>query len=224
MDPYDDLEGVAQLTGLPDDAWHRDVDKLVLAAGSDIVKTAIVCPPTIYGPGRGTIRKRSSQLPGLVKATLENGKALQLGKGKSEWNNVHVHDLSALFVLLAEAAVAYDPSNKEDQKSREIWGGRGYFLAENGHHVWGEISKEVSEAAYKAGYIKSPDVVPMSAQQARETAGLRALTWGLNSKGFARRAKKYLGWKPVGQSLKDSIPELVESEARALGLTAGQVN
>lgn len=49
---YDDLEGVDKLTSLPDSAFHRDVDKIVLEAGikhPDTVKTAVVCPPTIYG-------------------------------------------------------------------------------------------------------------------------------------------------------------------------------
>ena len=58
---YDDDEGVDKLTGLPDSAFHRDVDKVVLEAGnkySDRVKTAIVCPPTIYGRSlfRGLLR------------------------------------------------------------------------------------------------------------------------------------------------------------------------
>lgn len=49
---YDDLDRVEELTGLPDDAFHRNVDKIVLEAGEkygDAVKTCIVCPPTIYG-------------------------------------------------------------------------------------------------------------------------------------------------------------------------------
>jgi hypothetical protein len=49
---YDDLDGVEELTHLPDEAFHRDVDKIVLEAGTkhgDRVKTVIVCPPTIYG-------------------------------------------------------------------------------------------------------------------------------------------------------------------------------
>jgi hypothetical protein len=52
---FDDLteEGVHELTHLPDEAWHRNVDKIVLAAGSKYadqgVRTVIVCPPTIYG-------------------------------------------------------------------------------------------------------------------------------------------------------------------------------
>lgn len=47
---YNDWDGVNELTHLPDDAFHRNVDKIVLEAGQqDGVNTAIVCPPTIYG-------------------------------------------------------------------------------------------------------------------------------------------------------------------------------
>lgn len=41
-----------ELTNLPDEAFHRNVDKLVIDAGTkhgDVIKTNIVCPPTIYG-------------------------------------------------------------------------------------------------------------------------------------------------------------------------------
>jgi hypothetical protein len=79
--PYDDLENISGLTSLPDQAFHRDVDKLVLAAGSDAVKTAIACPPTIYGLGRGPGNKRSRQLYNFTRVTLERGQAPQVGKG-----------------------------------------------------------------------------------------------------------------------------------------------
>lgn len=49
---YNDLDGVDELVNLPDHAFHRNVDKIVLEAGTkhaDVVKTALVCPPTIYG-------------------------------------------------------------------------------------------------------------------------------------------------------------------------------
>jgi nucleoside-diphosphate-sugar epimerase len=214
--PYNDLEGVSELTALPDSAFHRDVDKLVLGAASDSVKTAIVCPPTIYGPGRGPGNKRSRQVYNLVKATLERGQAPQLGRGLTEWDNVHVHDLSDLFVLLAEAAVAHNP-----ELDSKLWGKEGYFLAENGHHVWGEISKEVGKVAYEKGYIKEKGTVSMDVEEAKEMFGFEALSWGLNSKGEARRGRKYLGWKPKGRSLVDEIPDIVDSEARDLGLKPG---
>jgi hypothetical protein len=49
---YNDWTGVEELTSLPDSAFHRNVDKVVLEAGNkygDVIKTNIVCPPTIYG-------------------------------------------------------------------------------------------------------------------------------------------------------------------------------
>lgn len=49
---YDDWEEVEELLNLPDHAFHRNVDKLVLDAAvkhADVLKVALVCPPTIYG-------------------------------------------------------------------------------------------------------------------------------------------------------------------------------
>jgi|TARA_R110002003_G_scaffold119_5_gene10582 hypothetical protein len=46
---YNDWTAVEDLTGLPGDAFHRNVDEVVISSGSDSVKTAILCPPTIYG-------------------------------------------------------------------------------------------------------------------------------------------------------------------------------
>ena len=50
---FNDLEGVDELVNLPSEAFPRNVDEIVLNSGTqhaDSVKTAIVCPPTIYGP------------------------------------------------------------------------------------------------------------------------------------------------------------------------------
>lgn len=49
---YNDWAAVRDLTGLPKDAFHKNVDDLVLDAGSESVKTAILCPPTIYGEAK----------------------------------------------------------------------------------------------------------------------------------------------------------------------------
>lgn len=49
---YDDWDGVDELLHLPAHAFHRNVDEIVLETGAkrgDVVKTALVCPPTIYG-------------------------------------------------------------------------------------------------------------------------------------------------------------------------------
>lgn len=214
--PYDDLERVSELTSLPDSAFHRDVDKIVLEASSDIVKTAIVCPPTIYGKGRGPGNQRSRQVYSITEGTLKHGQAPQLGKGLTEWNNVHAHDLASLFVLLVEAAIENKP-----ELDNHLWGKEGYFLAENGHHVWGQVSKQIGEVAFEKGYIKEKSVKPMGVEEAKEFAGFEAFSWGLNSLGFAKRARKYLGWSPKGKSLSEEIPGIVDDEAKRLGIKKG---
>jgi nucleoside-diphosphate-sugar epimerase len=214
--PYDDLERVHDLTHLPGDALHRDVDKVVLSASSPSVKTAIVCPPTIYGPGRGPGNQRSKQVYELVSSTLKQGQAPQLGRGLTEWDNVHIHDLADLYVLLTEAAVANKPELDE-----KLWGKEGYFLTEGGTHVWGKMSKLVGETAFNKGYIKEKKVKVMEIEEAKEFAGFQAVSWGLNSKGAGKRARKYLGYSPKGKSLEEEIPDIVESEAKSLGIKKG---
>jgi len=78
--------------------------------------------------------------------------------------------------------------------------------------VWGEVSKWIAEAAKEQGFIKTTELTPFDPNDEQ------GLTWGLNSKGFAKRARKLLGWSPKGKSLKDSIPDIVASEAAILGL------
>jgi nucleoside-diphosphate-sugar epimerase len=202
---YNDLEGVAELTNLPDHAFHRNVDKLVLGSASDAVRVAVICPPTIYGPGRGPVNSRSRQLYALVRSVLTTRKAPIIGRGLARWNFVHVHDLSKLYVLLAQAAAAKN-------LSADLWGSDVYFLAENGEHAWGDVSRWVAEAAVAKGLIPAVETVEMKKDEALELAGFDGVSWGWNSRGEARRARKFLGWEPTGPSVKEEIPGIIDME------------
>lgn len=210
---YDDLDGIDKVTSLPDSAFHRDVDKIVLAYAAEdpeAVKIAIVSPPTIYGPGRGPASQTSRQIPSLIATTLEEGFGPIIGAGHTEWDNVHVQDLSNLIVLLAAQSTL--PEKNTDE--REIWGPKAYYFAENGTHKWSEITKVVAKEAHKQGLIPSSEAKELDVEVAKERHGFESLSWGLNSKGKARRARKYLGWKPSYPSLEETIPEAVRSEAQ----------
>ncbi|KAK4500250.1 hypothetical protein PRZ48_008439 [Zasmidium cellare] len=211
---FNDWAGVEELTNLPDDAFHRNVDKIVLETGvnkADSVKTAIVCPPTIYGKGRGPISGRSRQAYELAKLVLQKGYAPIIGKGKARWNNVHVHDLSDIWVGLVEAAAA-------KKLDAELWGAKGYYLAENGEHVWGDLSRLITKTAAELGYIsKDWKEQPLDQKEAFEIADFQALSWGLNSRAKAERARKLLGWKPHGPSIEEEVPNIVKEEKERLG-------
>lgn len=203
---------MAELIGLPQEAFHKNVDQIVINAGtnaSGAVKTAIVCPPTIYGDGRGPSLTRGRQVYELAKSVLEIQAAPIIGGGKAMWNNVHVHDLARAFVLLVEEAA----KNNTDPK---LWGQNGYYFTENGEHVWGDLSKVVAESAKQQGLLKEVKSEQMDMETAKKTAGFEAVSWGWNSRGKARRFKELLGWKPQEQSIEDEVPTIVKNEHERL--------
>ncbi|KAI1260124.1 NAD(P)-binding protein [Xylariaceae sp. FL1019] len=215
---FNDLEGVEEVTNLPDAAFHRNVDKIVLECGTkhaDSVRTALVCPPTIYGTGRGPVSGRGRQVYEMAKMVLKKGFAPIVGNGLAKWNNVHVYDLSQAYLLLTEAAASKN-------SSPEIWGARGYYFAENGEHVWGDLARLVASKAHEMGLLKKaqgkPQDVQLSKDEALEFAGFEAVSWGMNSRSEAKRLKKTLEWNPVECSLEDEIQEILKVEAKSLGL------
>lgn len=145
----------------------------------------------------------------MSRVTLQLQKAPIIGAGQSYWNNVHVHDLSDLFTLLAEAAIA----GKNDDG---LWGSKAYYLAENGEHCWGDIARLVAQSAAKQGYIPEAKAKQIDIETARKLAGFESFSWGLNSRGRAQRARKLLGWKPYRPSLEEELPGIVQSEWRRL--------
>lgn len=210
---YDDWDNVQELLSHPDEAAHRNVDKIVLSSYSDKVKTAIVCPPTIYGPGRGPDNTRSVQIYGATEAFLKRKKAFKVGKGENIWHYIHVQDLSKLYLLLGEAAVNGGPP--------ATWNDQGYYLAEDGSFVWGEILQKVADIAHKKGLLPDAEVESLSPDEVDRLIPHGKYGIGTNSRGISIRGKKLLGWKPTMHSLEDEVPAVVESEARRLGLIKG---
>jgi len=213
---FDDWSGVEEVTNLPDAASHRNVDKIVLAAGKDYyekVSTAIVCPPTIYGPGRGPDNQRSHQVYEMSRVILTRGKGFQVEDGQNLWTQIHVHDLSNVFLRLVEEAVKGG--------GKATWGPKGYYFAENGDFVWGDVAAAITKYAYEKKFIRHAEIDKVSSKVADNYTKFGAAIWGQNSRGRAVRARKVLGWEPAEKSLFELIPSIVDGEARRLELTAG---
>lgn len=208
---YNDLDGVHELVNMPDHAAHRVVDKIVLAtsAQNPNVKTAIVCPPTIYGPGRGPDNQRSLQAYYAALDILKRKGGFLPGKGNNIWHMVHVQDLSDLYLKIGESAISNGPAT---------WNDQGYYLAENGSFVWGDVLKQITKLCKKQGFIEGDETPELNEAQLKEIEPFGELIWGTNSRGESLRGKKLLGWQPKQQSLFDELPAIVEGEATSLGL------
>ncbi|BDD62289.1 hypothetical protein MPDQ_006713 [Monascus purpureus] len=206
---YDDYDGVIDVLSLPDQAPHRDVEKVQQDAASDRVKVAIVSPPCIYGVGRGCGNKRSIQLPDLAKYTIQHGKAFQVGRGLSHWPNLHINDLGNLFVLLVEEALKGG--------GNATWGLEGYYFAANEkEHVWGDIAVLVAKEAQSRGLTSSVDVLSWSAEEADKHMEFCNLFYGTDCRCRAVRARKLLGWQPTRHSIEEEISATLAEEARRL--------
>jgi len=91
-------------------------------------------------------------------------------------------------------------------------GAKGYILTENGEHVWGDLARTVAGKAVEMGYISDAKEGSLDKEEAIKQAGFEAVSWGLNSRGKAGRARKYLGWNPVQPSIEDEVPRILEQE------------
>lgn len=209
---YDDWDGIGEATSLPDEALHRNVDKIILAAHatSANINTAIVCPPCIYGPGRGPDNQRSIQIYEMVKATLNRHKGFVLNEGRNRWTEVHVQDLSEVYLALVTAAL--------DAGGKATWNDKGYYYVENGEFVWGDISRKVAQVAFEKKFINTGEVDTVTKEEADKLASYGGYLWGTNSRCRAIRANKLFGWTPKQKSMVDLIPVIMEDEAKELGL------
>lgn len=71
----------------------------------------------------------------------------------------------------------------------------------------------------KEGFMAEPKVEVTTLEVTLGAGAPSSPSWSLNAKSFASRPRKYLGWEPTRPSLKDSISEVVSSEAARLGIT-----
>jgi nucleoside-diphosphate-sugar epimerase len=210
---FDDWDGIKDLWSLPDAALHRNVDKIVQSSWSDKIKSAIVCPPTIYGATRGPDKTRSIQVNKSAESMLKFKEGWIIGSGTNVWNQVHVQDLSDVYLLLAEAAAnGGEPAT---------WNEQGYYFAGAEEFRWGDIHRAIAKEAHKQGYLPSAEVKSLNGETIQPFFQYGHLFVGSNARGRTRRIKKLLGWSPHQFSLLDDIPRIVEYEAELLGLKQG---
>ena len=209
---FNDWDGVNELTSQPADAPHRDVDIIVLDASAKNanIKTAIVCPPCISGQGRGPDNQRSVQVYGTTQDFLKRKKGFIVGKMENIWHQVHVQDLSDLYLKLGEAAA--------NGGAPATWDDQGYYLAENGEFVWKDVNKSIAELAHKKGLLPTADVDTISIEEADKIRKGVYRSTSSNSRGVSLRGKKLLGWNPTKKPIPDDYEAIINGEAKILGL------
>jgi hypothetical protein len=208
---YDDWEGISEVTSLPDGALWRNVEKVVLAAHqrSASIHTAILCAPTIYGAGRGPVNTRGLQINEMTKAVLTRGKGFRIGDGLNRWNEIHMQDLSKMFLDLVDAALQPDGG-------KASWNKDGFYFTEAGEYTWGDLAHLIAKTVFEKKLINSSEVDILTPDEADKLHPWGRILWGTNSRSRAIRANKVLGWTPTQKSVVEALPEIIEAEALAV--------
>jgi nucleoside-diphosphate-sugar epimerase len=174
-----------------DSTWEPDhpirkarvtIDRLVLAAAEQGVRTAVLCHSLIYGPARG-LPGDSVLIAALVQQARSSGVVQHVGGGGNIWSNVHLDDVADLYLLALESPP-----------------GTFYFV-ENGEESFGAIAKAI------AGRLALPGPRPWDPNATDSVwnpqFAMHAL--GSNSRVRAARARDLLGWRPRHHSIIDWI-------------------
>ncbi|KAL2147429.1 hypothetical protein VTI28DRAFT_9328 [Corynascus sepedonium] len=215
---FNDLEGLVEVLSVPDFAKARGAENTVRQVGIQLpsrIKTAVVCTSSVYGLGRGILKYRPTAIHELVRATLQRKRPLVVGEGKSAWRNVHVFDLSDLYLKLVEHAVAGGgPGN-----GPAVWGGsEGFYFAESGEHVWSELARSISAEAAAQGFLSLEEPESIDPGEAAKITPMGQFFWGCNARVEGKRARQALNWQPHHQPLEKEIKAIVATEATKLSL------
>ncbi|KAL4914757.1 NAD(P)-binding protein [Aspergillus aurantiobrunneus] len=204
---FSDLDGADAVRDIiRENARRRVVDNFILNLAGP--QTALIFPPIIYGPGRGVVKQRSVQIPELARVAIETGTAVQVGEGQSTWSNVHITDVSDVFVKLVEKA--------GQDKADGLWNKDGVYFVGNASLSFGEISQKIAAAAQSLGLVNSPTVKHLAPEEANNLSSHAAVLWGTNARQDSQRARQLLGWQPKGRSLEEEIPRTVGDEGKRL--------
>lgn len=171
-------------TPMPHRVARIGVDHMVRVAGvSGGMRTAVICPTTIYGEGRGW-KRDSTQIPLLVRKSIERGAGVFVGAGKPIWSNVYLGDVLGLYSL----AIAKAPS-------------ASFFFAENGEASWVQVAEAISASL---GFGGRTEGWPLEDAVAA-VGGVAWVALATNCRVRATNARGLLGWAPNGPSLAEAL-------------------
>ena len=156
----------------------------IRAAAERGLRTVVIAPSLIYGPGHGVAR-HSMQVPWLIALAEKAGVAKHIGPGTNRWANVHIDDLVALYALALEQAPA-----------------GAFYYAENGENSMLELCQAISRTLGYGGTTKAMSLAEAAAEWGEGPAND---TMGSNSRVRARRARAELGWAAAAPSLIEEI-------------------
>jgi nucleoside-diphosphate-sugar epimerase len=156
-----------------------DVEKKVIGANKNAIRTIVIRPALVYGRDGGLIEQ-------IIQQTKKEGEVRQIAAGEYRWTFVDVDDLADLYVLAMEKGV----------------GGKIYHGAHGQPLRVKDLSAQIAKAHGMPGKIKS-----ISVEEARQGLGGWADALTLDHQIDATKTKRELGWQPTRPTVAEFIAQ-----------------
>ena len=162
-------------------AWRSDHEEMVLTAPG--IKGLVIRPGDVYGKQGG--------LTGIwFQGAYKEGKLQAVGDGSNHWPMVHVDDLAAGYLLLAESGLSGEVFNLCDPSR------------------W-TVRRMVSAVATTTCYSGETRFVPVA--EAAKTMGDLAECLAMDQHVDGRKAMRRLGWQPRHIGFVDEVETFFDS-------------
>lgn len=177
---------------------QRTAELAVLDAGSRLgVGATVLQCPAIFGEGRGLFSTAQAVVPTMMRFVLEKGYGCRLGDGTAQMGFVHVDDLAALYVRVAEEVI--------EGGGKGLPSGRGGIVFPCvGMVKLVDIARDCVDAVARKGIIQTKEIKEVDLDTVAPFFGGGALGRHIAAVGWAGHwntvgtvAEKKLGWKPV---------------------------
>lgn len=213
---WSDISSIDEIRNLSPRALHRNTETILhdtVREHSDKVNIAIICPPDIYGKGKGLAKTHSALVPMYIQEIQSlGGKVFYYGEGGNVRSWVHIDDLMGLYLKVVETAAS--------GKAGECFNDNGYYFAATQEHSHLEVAKVVGRVLHKEGAIKDPEPTPISLEEVDKmlrVPGYERLArymFASNSRTRPERAEKLFGYKGEAPGLLESLESEVEDVVR----------
>jgi len=168
---------------LPEKIQRVAIQRTVLAAAAQGVRSVVLCPTLIYGGGRGA-NPESIQVPNLIRQAVKSGVPRYVGAGENVWSTVHIEDVCDAYLRALESAPA-----------------GSFFYLESGETSFKSIVEAIGRL------LGGKAAQGWSLDEAIAQWGPMAVWFSLggNSRVNADKARRMLDWKPKGAGLFEEI-------------------
>lgn len=204
---WSDVSSIEEIRNVSPRALHRNTEIILhdtVQKHSDKVNIAVMCPPDIYGKGKGLAKTHSALVPMYIQEVRNlEGKVFYYNEGGNVHSWVHIDDLMGLYLKVVEAAAS--------GKGKECFNDNGYYFAATQEHAFIEVARVIGKTMHKEGAVEDPEPVPISLEEVNKmlrVPGYEKLAQYMftsNSRTRPERAEKLFGYKGEGPGLLESL-------------------